>query len=202
MNDLEFVRRCIEKDSVAWDEFLHKYSKLIYNYIHSTLKIKGKNIPPDSIEDLYQDIIFSLIKENHKKLKMFKAKNGCSLATWLRIVVVNFTIDYLRRTKPLVSIDEDLGEDTSLKDTLQDPSFLKFEQEIAEEERKRHLSECIEELDVDDKYFLAFYIGKQLPLEELKSILGISQSAVDMRKSRLTQRLRECFKKKGFLLGS
>lgn len=202
MNDLEFVRRCIEKDSVAWDEFLHKYSKLIYNYIHSTLKIKGKDIPPDSIEDLYQDIIFSLIKDNHKKLKTFKAKNGCSLATWIRIVVVNFTIDYLRRAKPLVSIDEDLGDDSSLKDTLQDSSFLKFEQEIAEEERKRHLSECIEELDVDDKYFLAFYIGRQVPLGELKSILGISQSAVDMRKSRLTQRLRECFKKKGFLLGS
>lgn len=201
VNDLELVRRCTEKDTSAWDEFLRKYPKLIYNYIHSVLRTKGKDLPSDTIADLYQEIIFSLIKDNYKKLKTFKAKNGCSLASWLRVVTINFTIDYIRKSKPAVSLDEDLGEGRGLKDVLPDDSHLKLEEEIVSQEKKEQLSECIEELSVDDQYFLRFYLDKGVALDKLKVILRISKPAVDMRRSRIIQRLKECFERRGFLLG-
>ncbi len=200
MNDLEFVRRCVKNDASAWDEFIQRYSKLIYNYIHSVLRSKAKEIPKESREDLYQEIILSLIKDDYKKLKTFKAKNGCSLASWLRIVTVHFTIDYLRRRKPIASLDEELEEGLSLKDMLKDDSHLKLEEGIAKAEKQRNLSECIEGLSTDDQYFLEFYIGQELGLDELTAILRLSRAAVEMRRSRITQRLKECFEKKGFLL--
>jgi len=201
MNDLEFVRRCIKRDAAAWDEFLRKYSKLIYNYIHSVLRIKAKDIPLDTVDDLFQEIISSLIKDNYRKLRMFKAKNNCSLASWLRVVTVNFMIDFIRSSKPLILLDQDLPDQESLKDIASD-SYAAFEKDIADEEKRSRLSECIAELSVDDKYFLRLYIHKCVALDRLGPILSISKTAVDMRKSRIVERLRGCFKKKGFLLDS
>ena len=55
-------------------------------------------------------------------------------------------------------------------------------------------------MNSDDKYFLELYINRGLGLDKLKAILRASRPAIDMRKARLIERLRECFKSKGFLL--
>ena len=199
MTDLEFVQSCVKGDKLAWDEFINKYSRLIYNYIHSVLKIKGSLLSQQNIEDLFQEIILSLIQDNFKKLKSFKAKNGCSLASWLRQVVVNYTIDYIRKLKPTVSIDEENEEDVSLKEVLADTS-APVTDKLAKDERLAHLKDCIKKLETGDKYFLELYLARGLGLEELKRIFRVTRGAIDMRKARLIERLRECFKSKGFLL--
>ncbi|MFH1269683.1 MAG: sigma-70 family RNA polymerase sigma factor [Candidatus Omnitrophota bacterium] len=199
MDDLEFVRRCVKGDKRAWDEFVEKYSSLIYNYIHSVLKIKGYTFSQENINDLFQEIFLSLVKDNYRKLSTFRAKNGCSLASWLRQVTINFTIDYIRRLKPAFSLDEENEDDFSLADILASdlPSAV---ENLSREERILHLRDCIDKLGIDDKYLLELYIHRGLSPEELRSFFKISRAAVDMRKSRIVERLRECFKGKGFLL--
>jgi len=200
MNDLEFIQRCVRADKPAWEEFVDKYSRLIYNYIHSILKMKGFLVTEENIADLFQEILFSLVKDNFKRLRSFKGKNGCSLASWLRQVVINSTIDYIRKSKAVMdSLDEENNDELSLKDTLKDDSIL-VSQSLCQEEKLAQLKECIEKLDNDDKYFLELHINRGLGLEELKRLLGISRGAIDMRKSRIISRLKECFKTKGFKL--
>jgi len=200
MGDLEFVQRCVRGDAHAWGEFIEKYSHLIYNYIYSVLKIKGAKDPnQDNVNDIFQEIFVILRKDNFKKLSSFKARNGCSLASWLRQVVVNFTIDYLRRTKLTLSLDEESEDGFSLKSTLaadiQHPSG-----QLINEERLLPLEDCIDGLDTDDKYFLEVHFNRNIDLGALKDMFGISRAAVDMRKKRLIERLRDCFRGKGFEL--
>lgn len=200
MNDLEFVRRCVKGDKRAWNEFVERYSSLIYNYIHSVLKIKGRAFSQENINDLFQEIFLSLAKDNFKKLGSFEARNNCSLASWLRQVTVNFTIDYIRKLKkPLVSIDEETDDGFSLTDLLSSdsPSVTDV---LSQEEKLTHLKDCISKLDIDDKYFLELHIHRRLDFEELKAFFKISRAALDMRKSRIIERLRACFKSKGFIL--
>ncbi|MFH0790199.1 MAG: sigma-70 family RNA polymerase sigma factor [Candidatus Omnitrophota bacterium] len=201
MTELEFVQRCVKGDKQAWDEFVTRYSRLIYCYIHSILKIKGINLSSlDNINDLFQEIFVLLSKDNFKKLSMFKARNGCSLASWLRQVVINYTLNYVHRTKSVVSLDEELNDDGfSLKDILADNS-LDCRSRIMAEERLEYLTGCIKELDLDDKYFLELYLNRGIELSRLKAVLKVSRGAVDMRRSRIIGRLRECFKRKGFEL--
>jgi RNA polymerase sigma factor (sigma-70 family) len=201
MDDLEFVRRCVRGDKRVGNEFIDKYSRLIYNYIHSVLKIKGSTFTQGNINDLFQEIILSLVKDNFKKLSSFKARNGCSLASWLRQVTVNFTIDYIRRLKPIVSINEENDEGSSLVEILSSDS-PSVADTLSQEERLTHLKDCIDGLHNDDKYFLELHINRDLSLEELKEHFKISRGAIDMRKSRIIERLRECFKNKGFVLPS
>lgn len=198
MTDLGFVQRCVKGDKRAWDEFIDKYSRLIYNYIHSALKIKGYAFAEGNLNDIFQDIVLSLAKDNFKKLSTFKAKNGCSLASWLRQVTVNYTIDYIRKLKPALSIDAENDNGLSLAEIL--PSACaSVKDTLVQEERIAHLKDCINKLDTDDKYFLELYIHRGLNPVELKAHLRISRPAVDMRKSRIVERLKECFKEKGML---
>ena len=199
MDDLGFVQRCVSADPQAWDEFTAKYSRLIYAYIHGILKIKGITFSQENIEDLYQEIFLQLRLDNFKKLRSFKALNGCSLASWLRQVVINFTLSYLRKSRALVSLDAESEEGLALKDIIPDHNPLSQDTLISEEKLSQ-LKDCIGALADSDRYFLELHLNQSMELEEGREVLGISRSAVDMRKSRIIERLKDCFKGKGFLL--
>ena len=197
MDDLEFIQGCLKGDKQSWSEFLSRYSRLIYNYIYSVLSVKGRSIPTEQVEDIFQEIFHALIKDNYKKLATYRAKNACSLASWLRQVTINFTIDYLRKLKPVVSIDAETEEGFSLKEVLPDlsPGATDF---LNNQERRKTLEECISLLESDEQYFLELFLNQGLKLEQIKEYLKINRGTVDMRKSRIFQKLQDCFKKKGF----
>lgn len=199
MDDLEFVQRCVSGDKQSWDEFVDKYSLLIYNYIHSASRAKGILFSQDVINDIFQEILLSLMEDNFKKLGSFKGKNGCSLASWLRLVAVTTTIDYMRTSKTAVSIEEENDDGLSIKDALPDVSEPALDA-VTHKERLSGLTDCIEKLQTQDKYFLEFYINKGLSLEELRRLLNVSRGTVDMRRSRIVDKLKDCFKDKGFML--
>lgn len=199
MTDLEFAQRCVNKDKLAWDEFVDKYSRLIYKYIHGTLTLKRPHqFSQDTVSDLYQEVFLLLTRDNFKKLASFKAKNNASLATWLRQVVINHTLDYIRKQKPLLSLDQENDEGLSLKDIIADGSISAAEV-LAQGEKTANLKDCIEGLSTDEKYFLEIHFNQDISLEELKELFKVSRGAIDMRKSKIIKRLKDCFKRKGFL---
>jgi RNA polymerase sigma factor (sigma-70 family) len=199
MNDLDFIRRCFEGDKVAWVEFVDRYSHLVYKYINSVLAARGFYPARDNVNDLFQEIFLSLIKDNFKKLRSFKARNKCSFASWLRQVVINAAIDYTRRLKPTVSLEEEIADDFSLKDILSDDSPSPSET-MNQDEVSKQLKDCIGGLNLDDRYFLELHINRGLRLEELAEYLKLSRGAFDMRKTRIIKKLRDCFRSKGFML--
>lgn len=140
-----------------------------------------------------------MIKEDFRKLKSFKAKNGCSFASWLRQITINSTIDYLRSQKPIVSLEAETEEGSSLLDTLTG-SLNPAKEGLVKGERLSSLKDCIENLSLDDKYFLELYLNQGLRLEDLRDHLKQSRGTIDMRKARIVDRLKECFKSKGFAL--
>lgn len=199
MDDLGFVQRCLTGDKRSWDEFLKKYSRLIYNYIYNILNTRSYSFAEHHINDIFQELFCSLIKDDYRKLRSFKARNGCSLASWLRQVTINFTIDYVRKIRPALSIDEQANGEFSLKDTLKDSSESTPDK-LNREEMLKTLKDCIKKLGSDEKYFLELHINRGIRLEELKGIFKVSRGAIDMQKSRLIERLRECFQSQGFAL--
>jgi RNA polymerase sigma factor (sigma-70 family) len=197
MNDLELLQSCLKGDKQAWAEFILRFSRLIYNYILSVLSANGQAVSPEQLEDIFQEILHSLIKDNYKKLSTYRGKNGCSLASWLRQVSVNYTIDYLRKLRPLSSLDASNEEGFSLSDTLvdQSPDAMQL---LSDRDKRQALAECIDRLDPDEQYFLELFLNQGLTLEEIREHFKIDRGAVDMRKGRILHKLHECFKKKGF----
>jgi RNA polymerase sigma factor (sigma-70 family) len=196
MSDLEFVQQCVKGDKRAWDEFATRYSRLIYSYIYRVLRLKGApERVQDNAGDIFQEIFVSLSKDNFRKLKSFKAKNNCSLASWLRQVTINAAIDYLRRLKATVSLDEE-ADGFSLQDLIADESPSARDM-LKAQEKLTDLKECIEKLDTPDKFFVELHFNRGLSLQKLMGFWKVSRGAIDMRKARIISRLRECFKGKG-----
>ncbi|MBN2831631.1 MAG: sigma-70 family RNA polymerase sigma factor [Candidatus Omnitrophica bacterium] len=197
MDDLEFVHKFIKGDIPTREEFHKHYSRLIYNYIHHVLTVKGLESHQDSIDDIYQGFFVFIMEEDCKRLKSFKAKNGCTFATWIRQLTINFTRDYLRKLKPAFSIDSETDDNLSLKDTLKDGS-LSVSEILSIDETMKVLDYCIELLSLEDKYFIELNFNQRIGLETLKDFFSLSRGAIDMRRARIIKRLRDCFKSKGF----
>ena len=198
MDDQELIRKCIAGDRQACEEFLRVYHRLMYRYIHATLKghgVYGHQANPD---DLYHDLFVFLFEQNCRKLESFQGRNGCSFASWLRLVVVNFVLDRLRKLKTAsVSLDEDGGEGADIKEILTDMA-LDAADSLSDKEGQKSLEECIGLLDTKDKYFLELHLYQEIDLEQLAGIFQVSRPALDMRKSRIFGKLRDCFKNKGY----
>jgi RNA polymerase sigma factor (sigma-70 family) len=202
MDDLEFIQNCVNLDRQCWDEFLKKYSRLIYGCIYGVIRIKGLNKNQASVEDLFQEFIVFLFQDNFKKLRSFKARNNCSLASWLRHLAVNFTLDHIRGIKPIfVSFDEKAESGYLLDKSLAVKAGLPQDMAL-EREKLVFLTDCIRKLELEDKYFLELNINSGLKPEELTDYFKVSRGAIDMRKSRILKLLRECFKQKGILFSS
>jgi RNA polymerase sigma-70 factor (ECF subfamily) len=199
MDDLKFVQACVKGDKQSWNEFLSRYSRLIYNYIYSVLAVKGRSLLEEQIEDIFQEIFYSLIKDNYKKLSTYQGRNGCTLASWLRQVTINFTIDYLRKLRPMFSIDLETEKGFSLKDILKDLSKDAVEF-LSDQDRRKTLWDCVDLLEPAEQYFMELFLNQGLNLEQIREYLKINRGAVDMRKSRIFQKLQDCFKAKGFML--
>jgi len=199
MNDLDFIQRCVKGDNRFWNEFLKRYSRLIYKYIHSVLDSKGFASNQNYIEDIFQELFSSLIQDDYKKLRSFKAKNGCSLASWLRQVSINFTLSYLRRIKPVISLDAQTNEGATLKDVLA-VQIISAPELLSQEEEHKGLEDCIESLSSQDKLLIELNINQGIRLEALRDFFRLSRGAIDMQKARIMERLRDCFKGKGFEL--
>lgn len=201
MDDLDFVQKFVKGDKQARDQFLKRYSRLIYNYIHHVLGAKGFKSPSDHVDDIFQGFISFLIDEDCRKLRVFKAKNDCTLATWIRQLTINFTRDYLRKIRPELSLDAETEEGASLKDMLIDGSLSALDS-FSRQEKLKVLDDCIETLDSEDKYFIELNFNQKVSLEIIRDFLKLSRGAIDMQKARLMKRLKDCFEHKGFIDGS
>jgi RNA polymerase sigma-70 factor (ECF subfamily) len=197
---LAFVQRLIKQEKDAWNEFIAKYSRLIYSYIHSALGSGSHSFGAGDASDIFQSLFASLLEDSFHKLNSFKAKNNCSLASWLRVVSINFTIDWMRRARPALSLDQE-GRDgepallSLLADTRQDSSS-----EALGNEKLEGLKECVDGLSQEDRFLIEMHFLRGIGLQQLSSFLDLSRGAVDMKKSRLLEKLRECFRRKGFVL--
>lgn len=199
MNDLEFVRQFVKGENQARDQFIKRYSRLIYNYIQHVLALKGFKDSSSHADDIFQSFIIFLIDEDCKKLRAFKARNGATLATWIRYLTINFTRDYLRKIKHVFSLDNETEEGVSPKDALADDSISALE-ELSKEEEAKALDDCVDLLSNEDKYFVELNFNQKVSLEIMRDFLKLTRGAIDMQKARLMKRLKDCFKGKGFEL--
>ena len=111
-SDTKLIKACLAQDKVAWDMFVEKYSRLICHAIVNTLKKYSTAPENQMVDDLFHTVFLSLIEKNYKKLRQFQWK--CKLSSWLHIIAVRTTIDYLRKQSKHLSLNGETQEEISL----------------------------------------------------------------------------------------
>jgi RNA polymerase sigma-70 factor (ECF subfamily) len=150
------------------------------------------------MDDLYQEVFLALFKNKYKKLKQFKGKNNCSLASWLRLIASRTVIDFLRKQKNPVYLDDAVDDKKKVMETLADESDLP-DKSLEKEEWYQIFKKIVQELPPRDRYLFELSYSQELPDREVAQVMTLSISAVYMRKSRIKKKLQDVIEKKKIL---
>ena len=184
----DLLTRCISREKAAWDEFVERYSSLIYNHIRRCLRANAVPQHREDLEDLHHSVFQALLEEDCKKLKQFEGR--CSLASWLRVITTSTVIDALRKRRAVIRLDA-LGEDgIPLHERISNPS-PGVEEGIVETQRRELLKKALVEIGPEDRLLAVLIYQREMPIEEIAAVMKLSKEAIYTRKHRLRDKLRK-----------
>ena len=93
--DRELLRRCLNKDSGSWNEFVDRYLSLIYHVIGYTAHLRSVRLGPEDVEDIAAEVLLKIVANNYRVLREFRGES--SLATYLTVVARRICVQELVR---------------------------------------------------------------------------------------------------------
>ncbi|MDG2307972.1 MAG: sigma-70 family RNA polymerase sigma factor [Candidatus Binatia bacterium] len=187
----ELLAGCIGGDADARTTLVEKYSGIVSYGVTVIFQQFGRPYRKEEIEDLSQDVFLALFDKDSRKLRQYQGRNGCSLASWLRVVANRFTIDRLRREGRTISLDDpESGESWRVREARPD-SRPGPEPQVEAAERAAKVRELVTQLPPKDQMFVQLFYFQGLPIDEVATTIGITTNAAYVRKMRLHQKLRK-----------
>jgi RNA polymerase sigma-70 factor (ECF subfamily) len=130
---------------------------------------------------LAEDIMQESFLEAFRQIGNYRAE--ASFGSWLKKIVVNKSIDEIRKAKDVVSIDE---ADVEVPDTGEDENYMQALSTRVEEIRK-----AIHALPDSYRIILSLYLLEGYDHEEISQVLDISYNLSRTRYSRARKKLLE-----------
>lgn len=168
----DIIDRCCEGDQKAQFQLYKLYYKAMYSV---SLRIVNDAM---EAEDVMQEVFLSAFK----KMKTYKGE--VSFGAWLKKIVVNRSLDYLKKRKVQL---EEINERTTEMTDYQMPT---------KEVNVEVLKSAIHDLSDGYRVVLSLYLIEGYDHEEISQILGISNSASRTQLLRAKNKLRELLKGK------
>jgi RNA polymerase sigma-70 factor (ECF subfamily) len=197
-DDLKLLNDCISAKKEAWDTFVNRFSKLIYYSINKTLRLHNQNLQQEDVEDVYSSVFVSFMDKDCKKLRQFEGRQGCTLSSWVRLITIRHTIDYLRSLKEHISLNDDSGGTQPMIERLPDKN-TSFEKELEDHEAARTLKDAIDSLNPQDRLFMELFYEKELPPEEIAEIMNVSVNTVYSKKNRVREKIKKILSDRGII---
>ncbi len=163
----DLIRRCRENDREAQFELYRQNYKQMYN---TSLRIVNNTA---EAEDIMQDSFLDAFR----KIDAYTGEGN--FGGWLRRIVVNNSLDAIKRKKSSVSID-----DTPMDFETEDDNYTETVEYKVEEIKK-----AVTLLPEDHRVIVSLFLFEGYDHEEISQILGISYNASRTRFSRAKQKL-------------
>lgn len=96
-NDKEILCRCFSGDKEASEILVRRFSDMVYQAVQYTLMNKYVHFTIHDLEDLHNTVFLQLFEKDCKKLKQYHGKNGCSLASWIKLITARIVLNHLRK---------------------------------------------------------------------------------------------------------
>lgn len=159
------IKRCQSGEAIAFRELYQKYAKAMLNI---SFRILNKT---QEAEDVLQE---SFLK-GFQGIQNFE--NEAAFGSWLKRVVINGSIDLIRKRKEnFVSID-----DLEFAEEKQEPELPEFDVET--------IRACIQELPDGYRIIFTLYLFENYSHKEIAEKLNISEGTSKSQYSRARQKL-------------
>lgn len=191
-DEKDLLIRCFNGNPQAQADFVTRYSDLVYYTVLRTLRTKSPGWQAQDIEDLYQTVFLLLLERQCKRLRQFRGKNGCSLRSWVRMIAVRTVIDHLRSRKDALSHSDALDAASlllNLPGDLVDPVDL-----LDRAQQMDRVREGLRSLVPRDRLFIKLHCFKEMSIQEVAEVLGVSENNAYTIKHRALKRLKAFLK--------
>lgn len=192
LSDKELLSGCFMGDRSCQETFVLRFSNLVYGKIQRALKAKNIQLDQQFIEDLHQTVFLQLFDRKCRKLRQYKGKNGCSLASWICIVTGHTVLDHLRRGTDALSHRHQaavLELATELHETGSSPI-----DQLTNAEQLRQIELGLKQLKARDQLVIRMHYMEGRPIQKVAQVLGISKKNIYSAKHRAIQRLKVAIK--------
>ena len=183
LEELALARACVAGENAAWEIFLTKYREKLYL---SALRIAREDSAARELADgLYADLYGTTTREGQRVSKLASYTGRGSLEGWLRTVLAQEYVNRYRRTKRLVSLDEESEEGVQFRAADPEPVTP------ADKRLGDATDEVLAGLSAEDRMVLSAYYLDGRTLAEIARMLGVHESTISRKLDKLAKSLRK-----------
>ena len=183
VDELALARACAAGHNAAWELFLTRYREKLYL---AALRIAREDSAARELADtLYADLYGTSTRDGQRVSKLASYTGRGSLEGWLRTVLAQEYVNRYRRTKRLVSLEEE-SEDGAQFPAPDPEPVPASDSRLAEA-----TDEALGRLSAEDRTVLSAYYLDGRTLAEIARMLGVHESTISRKLDKLAKALRK-----------
>jgi RNA polymerase sigma-70 factor (ECF subfamily) len=183
VDELALARACAAGNNSAWEVFLTRYREKLH--LCALRVAREDSAARDLADSLYADLYGTNSREGQRVSKLSSYTGRGSLEGWLRTVLAQEYVNRYRRTKRLVSLDEQSEEGVQF--SAPDPAPVP----AADGRLAEATDEALADLSAEDRTTLSAYYLDGRTLAEIARMLGVHESTISRKLDKLAKGLRK-----------
>ena len=184
--DAELIKFVLAGDGAAGNEFVDRYSKLIYSIL-----IRLCGIPEDYLEDAFNHVIVKLFEDDCRRLRAWRGESA--LSTYLFAATRNLGRDYrekeFRREKYTLEPGDEGG------DEFHDDDAPTPEDEVLTNRMEQVIANLVGSLEEICSKIIDLRFMKDMSYKEIALAAGLTMSNVGVRLHRCLESLSQLMKR-------
>src|SRR5215467_6334676 len=170
VDELALARACAAGHNAAWELFLRRYREKLHL---AALRIAREDSAARELADtLYADLYGTSTRDGQRVSKLASYTGRGSLEGWLRTVLAQEYVNRYRKTKSLVSLDEE--SEKSVQFRAPDPEPVP----LTDNRLSRAADQALAALPAEDRLILCTYYLDQRTLADIARMLGVHESTI------------------------
>jgi RNA polymerase sigma-70 factor (ECF subfamily) len=174
------IEKCVDRDPLAWAEFVARFSELIEFAVKKTL---GRPLGEacEDAKDIRQDILTSVWGKN----RLAEVRNRQRINYWLVIVARNTTVNYLRANNKYA-----LSADMSYFEGISEEAPGSYDAEASPDPADK-IREICGALDPREKLIFKLHFKKGLSVRELAGMLKVPAGTAAAAIARMRKKIQK-----------
>jgi RNA polymerase sigma-70 factor (ECF subfamily) len=184
LEELSLARACAAGHDAAWQAFLTRFREKLYDIARGITKEDSS--ARDLADSLYADLYGTSERDGRRVSRLNFYMGRGSLEGWLRTVLAQEFVNRYRKTKRLVSLEEQAEEGVQFSAAAPAGPSSPLDSRLG-----AALDEALGQLADEDRLVLASYYLDDRTLTEIGRVVGVHESTISRRLEKLLKTLRK-----------
>jgi RNA polymerase sigma-70 factor, ECF subfamily len=184
LEELALARACAAGHDSAWQAFLTRFREKLYDIARGITKEDSS--ARDLADSLYADLYGTSEREGRRVSRLNFYMGRGSLEGWLRTVLAQEFVNRYRKTKRLVSLEEQAEEGVQFSAVPSSGPASPLDSRLG-----AALDDALGQLADQDRLVLASYFLDDRTLTEIGRMVGVHESTISRRLEKLLKSLRK-----------